>query len=286
MNSPPENNSSNTKSLVVIGFGDLARRLQAHLTTDGWRVQGLCRSGKTSEFAAAQKGDAASKEDLTSILASSPSQVLVTLTPDARTPQAYDSTYVQTAQALVEVCQSLAIKPHVIFVSSTAVYGQDDGSTVNEQSIAQPNRFNGQALREAEEIYERSGLPVTILRFSGIYGRAKKSLEELLRANEPGFSPHRWTNRIHVVDAVGVIEFVLRRFEADKTALGVVLASDSRAEQEGAIENWVRDQLQLPHQQFAAGNQSSGKRCDSARLRTLGYRLVVEDYRTGYLEGL
>lgn len=284
MNSPPENNSSNSQSLLVIGFGDLAERLQQPLSIKGWQVEGLCRSQKLSGFVQLHQGDAANQQDLEKVLATAPSQVLVTLTPDERTPGAYESAYVRTTESLVQSCKRLSIRPHIIFISSTAVYGQDDGADVDEESVAKSSRFNGLALRKAEQLLEDSRLPLTIIRFSGIYGCSARPLKERLRSTATGFSPGRWSNRIHVTDAVGVIEFVLQSYRTKAIPMGVLLASDQRPEQEGAIENWVRDQLQLPRIQFAGG-QDSGKRCNSSRLQAVGYQLVVKDYRTGYLEG-
>ena len=284
MNSPPENNSSNSQRLLVIGFGDLAERLQQPLSTKGWQMEGLCRSQKSAGFAQLHQGDAANMQDLERVLTAAPPQVVVTLTPDERTPEAYESAYVRTAERLVQSCKRLRIQPHIIFISSTAVYGQDDGADVDEESAVKPKSFNGRALHLAERLYKTSDLPVTIIRFSGIYGRSERPLEERLRSATTGFSPWRWSNRIHVADAVGVIEFVLQSYRGNAIPMGVLLASDQRPEQESAIENWVRDQLQLARLQFADA-QVSGKRCNSARLQALGYQLTVEDYRAGYLEG-
>lgn len=285
MNSPPGNNSSATKRLAIIGFGDIAGRLAALLGADDWCLKGLSRSKKTSSHAKLYRGDANSIRDITPLLADRPDQLLVTLTPDERSAGGYDSTYVTTAQALIQACKALDIAPHIIFVSSTSVYGQDDGSLVDEASDTLPLKFNGQTLLKAEELLKASGMPLSILRFSGIYGRSPRPLKGLLRSDDPGFLPRRWGNRIHISDAVGVIEFVLRVFEAKNAPLGTLVASDLRPAQDGVIENWVREQLKLPPLTFEGAAPESGKRCKSELLQSLGYRFKVKSFAEGYLEG-
>lgn len=285
MNSPSENISPNDKRLLVIGFGDIAERLAEPLLASGWQIEGLCRSKKESHLVTLQQGNAADSVDLEKALAMRPHQVLVTLTPDERTPQAYQAAYVRTTKSLVRACANLDFAPHILFASSTAVYSQDDGSEVDERSEAKPPAFNGRALCEAERLFEASRLPLTILRFSGIYGRERKPMQQRLRAELQNFSPWRWTNRIHIRDVVGVIEFVLNSYQGSKEPMGILLASDQHPAQQGSIENWVREQLKLAVLDFDKDELASGKRCNSLRLQSLGYRFKVQDYREGYLDG-
>src|SRR5205085_6200425 len=56
----------------------------------------------------------------------------------------------------------------IVFTSSTSVYGQRDGSWVDENSPAEPGTAKGEILREAEEIVlAHDGI---VLRLGGIYG--------------------------------------------------------------------------------------------------------------------
>lgn len=285
MNSPPENICRPEKKLLIIGFGDIAKRLAPQLNAKGWDIHGLCRSQKVSDFATLHLGSAGDPSVLEKVLAIEPSQILVTMTPDGRSPQAYRAAYVQVAHNLAETCAKLQQTPHILFVSSTAVYGQEDGSVVDEMSETMPHRFNGQILLEAEKIYQDSQLPLSVLRFSGIYGRGYKKMQDRLRSESSGFNSGRWSNRIHIEDVLGVVRLVLDSYSADGGGLGVILASDLRPEQEGVIENWLRSSMQLPAINFDEPVPSSGKRCNGFRLRELGYQFVVKDFTVGYLEG-
>jgi nucleoside-diphosphate-sugar epimerase len=65
-----------------------------------------------------------------------------------------------------------------ITISSTSVYGQNQGEWVDEQSICMPGQPNGQTCLEAERTLlahdgmrrSESGMRATVLRLSGIYG--------------------------------------------------------------------------------------------------------------------
>ena len=60
----------------------------------------------------------------------------------------------------------------IIFISSTGVYGQDDGSWVDEDSPCRPTHDSGRALLAAEEVLHDHplGSRGIVLRLAGIYG--------------------------------------------------------------------------------------------------------------------
>lgn len=97
-----------------------------------------------------------------------------------------------------------------VFISSTSVYGQDDGSFVDETSLTQPNTDNGQITLAAEQVV-RELQPAdgnwTILRLSGIYGpgRLLAKAEQLQSGQPLSGSPEAWLNLIHVDDAAQAV---------------------------------------------------------------------------------
>ena len=96
---------------------------------------------------------------------------------------------------------------HIFLTSSTSVYGQTDGSTVDEQSPAHPERETGLFLRKAEEnLLRHQG---TALRLAGIYGPArsvhlKKFLDGTATIESGEIS--RYLNQIHLTDIISAIK--------------------------------------------------------------------------------
>ena len=98
----------------------------------------------------------------------------------------------------------------VLFTGSTSVYGQTDGSTVDETSETAPDRETGRLLVEAESIAREGG--GVALRLAGIYGPARSvHLRRLLdgSATIEDADPSRYLNQIHRDDAVGAIVHLL-----------------------------------------------------------------------------
>jgi len=96
----------------------------------------------------------------------------------------------------------------LIYISSTGVYGQTDGSWVDEESPCQPERDSGQICLEAEQTllnHRLSGRSV-ILRLAGIYGPGRIPYIDKIRQGEPIAAPSAgWLNLIHVDDAASVV---------------------------------------------------------------------------------
>lgn len=106
-------------------------------------------------------------------------------------------------------CSALASAPappsRIIYISATSVYSVTDGSVVTEQSPVVPSSAMGKRRLDAENTFRKygaaAGVPVIILRVSGIYGPGRLPLmqirqgQPLLAEEESGPS-----NRIHADD--------------------------------------------------------------------------------------
>lgn len=93
------------------------------------------------------------------------------------------------------------------YLSTTGVYGDRDGGTVDELSEIRPNNQRGSRRVRAEaqwySLFEEAGIPVHIFRLAGIYGPGRSALDSVRagvarRINKPG----QVFNRIHVEDIV------------------------------------------------------------------------------------
>ena len=109
-------------------------------------------------------------------------------------------------------CASLTLAQppsRIIYMSTTSVYGKTGGGTVTEDSPAEPESAMGKRRLDAERAFlaygETAGIPVIILRVSGIYGPGRLPLmqisqgQPLLCKEESGPS-----NRIHADDLAAV----------------------------------------------------------------------------------
>ena len=100
----------------------------------------------------------------------------------------------------------------LIFTSSTSVYPQRDGSSVTEDSPAEPASENAQILRQAEKIIlDHDGI---VLRVAGIYGPGRSFLLRSVMNGTSVISDH-FVNQVHRDDVASAISFLARSRAVD-----------------------------------------------------------------------
>ncbi len=270
------------KKHLFIGFGKLASRCAERLSNTQNRVYGIARSERNhDQNVELWVGDVKSDDILARLSAESFDSVVIILTPDDYTQEAYEQTYLHTIEALVQIWRA---RPpgRIVFVSSTSVYGQNNGECVNENSDASPSRPTAKVLRDAETLLLESFEESVVIRFSGIYGNGRDYLLRQVWAKKPG--DENYTNRIHEDDCVGVICHVVN---LEKTELKrLYLASDSSPVTSKEIRAWLAKKMgvdlppshKTPSQSARAGN----KRCDNTLLLDSGYRFNFPTFKEGY----
>lgn len=280
----------NRKKLLFAGFGDIAQRLNKKLTAAGWETTGIARSDRVvPEGTRYWRGSLQSNEIMQRIAAETFAVVVVTLTPDGRQDEDYHRAYVETSRCLIDTLGGNSQPPSlVIYVSSTGVYHQTDGSWVDERSETRPQIASGRRLLEAENLWRESGLSHTIVRFAGIYGGGRQHLLRQVIAGKGGpKNDAPFTNRIHVDDCTGVIEFLLDRHVAGEDLERLYLASDKQPATSWEVREWLAHALGYgPNhlKETSASGRGGNKRCSNARLLSSGYRFQYPDYRSGYSE--
>ncbi len=98
---------------------------------------------------------------------------------------------------------------HLIFISSTSVYGALT-ETVTEESQTKPVSESGKQLREVEEMFlKQKGLNTSIIRFGGLIGPGRHPVTHLAGRTglTGGNSP---VNLIHLNDCIGMVLFLLQ----------------------------------------------------------------------------
>jgi len=121
-----------------------------------------------------------------------------------------------------------------IYFSTTGVYGDQRGATVNEDTPAAPETQRAVRRLAAEntlrEWADSHAVPWCILRIPGIYGPDRLPLERL-RRREPAIDPRESSpgNRIHVEDLVTVCVAAGQSARADGRIYNVTDGTDDSA---------------------------------------------------------
>lgn len=262
---------------LIAGAGDVGVRAGALLAADGWRVTGIRRAGPLPAPLDVRHADLTRPESLAG-LPDDVDLVLYLPAPASRDEATYRALFVDGPAALLAALPRAPRR--LVFVSSTAVYGDAGGDWVDERTPARPDGFNGRVLLEAEQALARLPVPSVVLRLAGLYGPGREWLLSRVRAGE-SCRPDFWTNRIHVDDAARLLVHLAGLPAPDAVYVGV----DDEPATECAVLGWLAGRLGLPAPPPGPGNPRMGvgnRRLSNARVRATGFRFDYPDYRRGY----
>ncbi|MGB2054019.1 MAG: SDR family oxidoreductase [Porticoccaceae bacterium] len=269
--------------ILLAGCGDIGKRTAMQLA--GHQCFGLRR--QPDELPSSIQpiaGDITNTDQLVGILDQQFDVVIVTLTPDSFTEQAYRESYLAGAKALASAMDLVSSRPKlVLWVSSTSVYGNNQGKWVDESSPTLPESFSGKVLLEAEQVIRALPCCYSIVRFSGIYGPGRERLLSQVRAGKgrPA-EPQQWSNRIHADDCAGILAHLIDHF-ADGLGLDpVYIGSDCSPVTQHDLRNWMAAQLGVTVEDEIVA-QKSIRRCSNQRLLQAGYKFIYPSYKEGYL---
>ena len=275
--------------LLLLGCGDIATRLANQLDDTSYDITGLRRKpGQPGQFPVLA-GDASNLHDIGALMQVGFDAVVVTMTPLQRSEAGYREGYYQPVNTLLQGIAESGAQPLVLFVSSTSVYGQNQGEWVDEQSLTEPAGFAGRVLLETEQLLRESEAAHCILRFSGIYGPGRSSQLKAVFDNRPLTKPCGWTNRIHSDDCAGVIAHLLERYRKGALLEPVYLASDNQPVMQWQLRKYLTEQLgvapsSLPESNLYDHSAVSGKCCSNQLLVDSGYQWRFADYQRGYAD--
>jgi nucleoside-diphosphate-sugar epimerase len=262
-------NDKNTAITIIVGAGDVGGRVAQALNDKAHQVIAVSRSARDmANGIQSLAADVSNGAGLTKLPQRADALVFC-VAPDERTPEAYRRLYVEGLQRVLQQTQF----GRIVFVSSTAVYAQDGGEWVDEQSPALAETFNGKILREAETICHQHAAG-TALRFTGIYGPGRNFMLRRALAGEAGRA--HWTNRIHVEDVASAITHILSLASPKRIYCG----NDDCPALESEVLAWLRspeaDISLLPPL------QTTGRRVRNDLLRASGWQPNYPNYRAGY----
>ena len=273
--------------ILLAGCGDIGQRtaLKFAQLPSGHQCFGLKRNPQNLPASITPiAGNMTDVEQLTSILNQQFDVVIVTLTPQSFTEQAYRDSYVAGAEALAAAIEETQSRPKlVLWVSSTSVYGNNQGAWVDETTPTNPVSFSGQLLLQAEQTIGRLPCAYSIVRFSGIYGSGRTRMLDQIKAGKgrPA-QPEQWSNRIHSDDCAGVLAHLVELFDRGETLESIYLGTDKEPVTQHDMRRWMASQMQVQLTEEIVV-QNAIRRCSNRRLLESGYEFIYPGYREGYL---
>ena len=233
-----ESDESKSRTLVVADCGYLGAEIARQARGDGWLVIGICRGEDSAQqtkrdlgidVRVADLSDAESLRNVAGGISKSP-VVIHCASTKGGDADAYREVYVSGAENLLA-----AFSPErLVFVSSTSVFGQTDGSEVDEESEVDPASPTGAVLLEAEGVTRHAdGI---VARLGGIYGPSRSIL---LRKFIEGSATidegvERVINQIHRDDAASAVLHLLN----DEVS-GVFNVVDSEPQRQPDLMRWL-----------------------------------------------
>lgn len=176
------------------------------------------------------------------------------------------------------------------YLSTIGVYGDHDGQWVDEGARCRPSSRRSTARLEVEnrwqELAVESGVPVAILRLSGIYGPGRNTFVKLANGQARRLvKPGQVFNRIHVDDIAGALLHL-----AENRVGGIFnVTDDEPAPPQDVVEfaatlmgmeppeeiPFAKAELTPMQRSFYGEN----KRVSNAKLKGTGYALKYPDYK-------
>lgn len=258
--------------VLLAGLGDLGSAVARRLVDAGLRVAAVRRSRTDGPVGVqVHQLDLCRPFDRASVPPAE--RLVICLTPSQRNAEGYRKTYVQASRRLLQAADF----QRVLFVSSSAVWGQNDGAVVDDDQPPDPANWRGEMLLEAEAVVQSHCPSPVLLRLAGIYGPGRDALLRQARTAEPIRDPDAWTNRIHRDDAAALIAHLLTR----PSVTGAVTGVDQVPEVRLRVLEWLAARLGAPPPRRGPGD-GRGKRLRARRARQSGFECRWPDYRAGY----
>ncbi|MEX1119920.1 MAG: NAD-dependent epimerase/dehydratase family protein [Terrimicrobiaceae bacterium] len=266
--------------VIFAGCGFLGEAAADLFSGLGWEVLALCASRESADRLKHKPfevlaGDIATTPGFSGAWSSPDLLVHCASSGRGGGVDAYQRVYVQGMRQLLA-----ATNPHhVLFVGSTSVYGQTDGSFVDETSPAAPAVETGQILLEAESLALAAG--GCVLRLSGIYGPGRSVLLRKYRDGTATLDGDgtRWVNQVHRDDAARAILHA-----GTKKLSGIFNVSDDTPAQQREVYSWIASPWNgpLPPATERPGIRKRGstnKRVSNAKLKATGWQPSYPCYK-------
>ncbi|WP_337264315.1 MULTISPECIES: SDR family oxidoreductase [unclassified Serratia (in: enterobacteria)] len=266
------------KKVAIIGLGWLGMPLALSLMSRGFEVVGSKTTPDGVEAARMSGIECYQLElapeliceaqDLEQLLYA---DALVITLPARRTIEGSEG-YFNAVRMLVDSAMAFGV-PHIIFTSSTSVYGDTTG-TVREDSPLKPVTPSGRVLAELERwLHELPNTSVDILRLAGLVGTDRHPGRFLAgKVDVKGGS--QGVNLVHQDDVIAAIQLLLKLPKGGHVYNLCAPGHPIKREFYPALAA----QLHLPPPQFAEEPEQEGRLVDGSRIcKELGFEYQYPD---------
>lgn len=291
--------NSNTERSLILGCGDVGRRIAKHLLNTGARsnsIKGYVKSAESLSLAGLLNVECTliDLDDLPlNLKACDDCELYYTVAP-----QKYGLRDERSRAVIAEFIASDIRPSKVVLISTTGVYGDCDGEWVSELSPTQPQTERGQRRLDSEGQWLQwgrlQGVDVVVLRVPGIYAFSRLPRARLqrktpvVRASECGF-----TNRIHADDLATICVTAMRNapageiYNATDGSPGKISEYLQAAAQALSFDALPEISLSQAQDELSAGMLSylneSRKISNQKMLDELGVKLLYSDFKEGIL---
>ncbi|MCX5467730.1 NAD(P)H-binding protein [Acinetobacter nematophilus] len=255
--------------ILFIGYGKTSQRVAKQIFEQDHQITTVSRSPKVEDFAQHLIQDI-HELDLSHIQAVD--MVYVALAPSRNaslnTLELYQHTYVDSVQPIVQALRNHPVK-RIIVVSSTRVYGENQGELITDDSVVQPSDGQGRLLVEMEQLWQQAYPAETVIvRPTGIYGVPTERMVKLAETTRHYPNLH-WSNRIHIDDLANFLAYLLHVERPEKS---YICTNNKPQPLHEKILNLQRE-LNLP-ELVLESNKETGKKIFAERMPATGFKLI------------
>ncbi|WP_223490367.1 SDR family oxidoreductase [Pseudomonas sp. A-RE-19] len=279
-------------SVLIAGCGDVGSRLATQLLAGHWQVYGLRRNvSRLPTGVVGVAGDLFSAQCPADWPTAPLDYLVYSAAATDHDEAGYRAAYIEGMQHVLGWLKQHGQQPkRILFVSSSSVYGQQNGEWIDETSPTVAGGYSGRLMLEAEQVARDSGIPASIVRLTGIYGPGREwLLTQVRRGYRVAIDPPLYANRIHVDDAAGLLAFLLEADRRGVTLDDVYIGVDDAPAALAEVVGWLREYLGVTEwAEDASVRRAGSKRCSNARAKALGWVPNYPSFREGYaaiLEG-
>ncbi|WP_066802821.1 NAD-dependent epimerase/dehydratase family protein [Moraxella oblonga] len=265
------------QKILIIGQGTIGKPIAQCLANQGHHITAVARSPKsydTDDITFWQK-------DATMLTAKELAdfeQIVIIVAPNQPRPDQRTFAYQQTYLTICQHMASFALPnlKRIIFISSTSVYGENDGESIDITTPANPNTDTAHILLNAERtLQDKFSDKCVIVRPSGIYGLSKRMLNVAKNAHIDGTPSHHYTNRIHANDLIDILCQIIKLDHAEP----LYVATDNHPTTSLEVLNFICQTMHYPPPKIIP-SPPTGKKI----MGNVGQWLNYHDYQMEYGE--
>lgn len=276
---------------LVIGCGYLGARIGRRLVDKGYKVRGTSRRGRRLRElrSLGLEGELLDLQEASaSPLLRRAYDVVVYAAAPGRGSEAGSNAALVYGSGLAACVAGWKTQApgRFVLLSSTGVYGQDDGSWIDERSPREPCGERQRLLVEAEDLVlgaaRRVGFPGIVLRLGGLYGPDRSPVDwcrdPVWRERLVQRSGEAYMNWVHVDDAATATVLAA---EVGRPGEVYLVVDDEPAPRED-FYRFACQRGGSPPLDFPSDPARMAKRCTNRKARhELGFAPIYPSYREG-----